>query len=179
MIFDGKCVAARTLPAYDMTHLEIGQWMPGEGGLWSARINFEAGVERYMRTTSELSIRQPSIQADYDVYLRSDILAYVKDPCEEDDTAGRFFLSATPANEDDLSDDSRERGLARSALNFDFHRYGVLSEGKCVIIRTLPDYPIVRVETGQWLEGKGHPWNGAIAVSEQRGTGRRGATGSE
>ena len=166
-IFDGRCVIARTLPSYPMTHIEIGQWTPGEGGLWSARINFEAGVERYMRIASEMSARRPAIESGYDVYLEGDILAYVKDPCEEGDTAGRFFLSVTPANEGDLSDDSRERGLTHNALNFDFDRYGVLSEGGCVIVRTLPDYPISRLETGQWIPGEGgRLWSGEITVSE-------------
>ena len=165
VIFDGKCVASRTLPAYAATHVETGQWLPGEGGLWSARINFEAGVEWYMRTAAELSV-QPSIQSNYNVYLQDDVLAYVKDPCEAEDTKARFFLSAMPVNESDLSDDSRERGFAHNAMNFDFARYGVLNEGKCVIIRTLPDYPIRRLETGQWLAGAGHLWNGAIDISE-------------
>ena len=166
-IFDGKRVITRTLPDYPMTHVEIGQWIPGEGGLWSARINFEAGVKRHMRIASEMSARRPSIESDYDVYWEDGVLAYVKDPCEESDARGRFFLSITPANEDDLSDDSRERGLTHNALNFDFDRYGVLSEGGCVIIRALPDYPIIRVETGQWIPGEGgRLWSGAAAVSE-------------
>ena len=137
------------------------------GALWSARINFEAGVERHMRIASEMSARRPSSESGYNVYPDGDILVYVKDPCEERDTAGRFFLSATPADAGDLSDDSRERGLTHNALNFDFDRYGVLSEGRCVIIRTLPDYPISRLETGQWLPGEGgRLWSGETAVSE-------------
>ena len=80
---------------------------------------------------------------------------------------GRFLLSITPSDDRDLSDDSRARGLPHNSLNFDFDRYGILSDGKCVIIRELPDYPISRIETGQWIPGEsGRLWDGEIAVSE-------------
>ena len=167
LIFDGKCVIARTLPNYRMTHIEIGQWTPQEGELWSARINFAAGVERYLRTAAELSERTPDIASDYGVHLTDNMLAYIKAPCDADDTRGRFLLSATPANARDLSDDSRERDLPHNSLNFDFDRYGVMSDGKCVILRELPDYPISRIETGQWIPGEsGRLWDGEIAVGE-------------
>ena len=35
---DGVCVAIRDLPDYPIAAIETGQWIPGEGGLWSARI---------------------------------------------------------------------------------------------------------------------------------------------
>ena len=38
---DGVCVAIRDLPDYPIAAIETGQWIPGEGGLWSARIAVE------------------------------------------------------------------------------------------------------------------------------------------
>ena len=73
---------------------------------------------------------------------------------------------------------SERTGLEYNSPNFDFSDSGVIFDGKRVAARTLPDYPIRRLETGQWLEGKGRLWNGAITVSERRRTGRRGAIGS-
>ena len=165
-IFDGKCVITRTLPSYPMTHVETGQFTDGEGTLWSARITFAAGVERHRRMAAALADKRPAIEADFDVHRVDRALVYIKSPCGADDTRGRFFLSAFPANESDLSDESRARGFAHNALNFDFARYGVTVDGKCVIMRDLPDYPISRVETGQWLTGRGHLWDGTIEVGD-------------
>ena len=165
-MFDGKCVITRTLPSYPMTHVETGQWTDGEGTLWSARITFAAGVERHRRTAAALADKRPAIEADFDVHHVDGALVYIKAPCGADDTRGRFFLSAFPVNEIDLSDESRARGFAHNSLNFDFARYGVTVDGKCVIMRDLPDYPISRVETGQWLTGRGHLWDGTIEVGD-------------
>ena len=168
MIFDGKCAIAWTLPNHPLTHIEISQWTPEEGEIWSARINYAAGVERYTRTAAALSERTPSIASDYDVYLAGgDRLIYVKSPCDADDVRGRFLLSVMPSDAADLSDDSRERDLPHNPMNFDFARYGILSDGKYAIIRELPDYPISHIETGQWIPGEsGRLWDGEIAVLE-------------
>ena len=37
-VFNGKCVATRRLPDYPISHIETGQFMPGEGELWSASV---------------------------------------------------------------------------------------------------------------------------------------------
>ena len=37
-IFNGKCMAARRLPDYDIARIETGQWMPGGERLWEAEI---------------------------------------------------------------------------------------------------------------------------------------------
>ena len=163
---DGVCVIKRTLPDYPLTHVEIGQWIPGEGGLWRTRINFDAGVARYMRAADALAGKTPSIRSDYDVYLEGGTLTYAKSPCEPGDARGRFFLSVFPTDPADLSEESRAAGRDHDAMNFDFHQYGVIADGRCVIIRTLPDYPTRRVETGQWIPGEGGLWEGVIEISE-------------
>ena len=38
-VFNGKCMATRRLPDYPISHIETGQWLPGEGELWSARVS--------------------------------------------------------------------------------------------------------------------------------------------
>ena len=37
-ILDGRCVIVRYLPGYAISRIETGQWLPGEGELWSVRI---------------------------------------------------------------------------------------------------------------------------------------------
>ena len=38
VIFDGKCMATRRLPDYDIERIETGQWIPGGERLWGAEI---------------------------------------------------------------------------------------------------------------------------------------------
>ena len=166
VMVDGKCVIARTLPSYAMTHVDLGQWTAREGTLWSARITFAAGVERYRRTAAALASERPAIESDFDVHADGGALVYIKSPCGADDARGRFFLSVFPKDGGDLSEESRARGLDHNALNFNFDRYGVRLDGKCVIMRDLPDYAISRVETGQWVPGGERLWEGEMAVGD-------------
>ena len=160
-IFDGKCVVVRDLPDYPISYIETGQWLPGAGGLWSARILFDAYYQPYRDALASLS-GQPAMRSDFDVYMEDGALTYVKAPCGEADARGRFFLSAFPADPDDLPQWARDAGLEHEPLNFDFAREGAIFDGKCVIIRDLPDYPISRIETGQWTAREGGLWSGEI-----------------
>ena len=69
---------------------------------------------------------------------------------------GRFLLSVFPVSTDDLPPESR--GVGHESLNFDFDSHGAIFDGRCVILRTLPDYPIAAVETGQWVPGGDKLW---------------------
>ena len=43
---DGGCVIIRYLPDYPISHLETGQWLPGEGELWRAKVPWAGYRER-------------------------------------------------------------------------------------------------------------------------------------
>ena len=164
-IFDGKCAVIRDLPDYPISHIETGQWTETEGGLWSARIILAGFHERYRRALAALP-GDPAIRSDFDVYLQDGALIYVKSPCAEGDTRGRFALSVYPADSIDLPKRARDDGLEHESLNFDFAEYGAVFDGKCAIIRRLPSYPIGSIETGQWIPGEGELWSGRIAVGD-------------
>jgi len=100
------------------------------------------------------------------IYQDGDALIYAKEGCGETDARGRFFLSVFPVDQDDLPQTARDAGLEHEPLNFDFHRYGAIFDGKCVIVRELPDYPISRIETGQWIPGEGGLWRVEIVVGD-------------
>ena len=102
----------------------------------------------------------------FDLYADGGALAYINEDCGESDARGRFFLSVFPANRIDLPQTARDAGREHQSLNFDFHRYGAALDGKCVIVRDLPDYPISRVETGQWLPGEGELWSARVAAAD-------------
>ena len=38
VVFNGKCMATRRLPDYDIARIETGQWIPGGERVWDAEI---------------------------------------------------------------------------------------------------------------------------------------------
>ena len=165
MALDGDCIIIRHLPDYPISHIETGQFTPGEGRLWSVKIPLSGYSERYERALSRLS-GEPAARSGFDIWLDGDTLTYVKENCDDADARGRFFLSIFPADRDDLPQPARDAGQEHQSLNFDFARHGALLDGKCVIIRRLPDYAISRIETGQWVQGEGELWRAGIVVSD-------------
>ena len=163
MRLDGGCLAVRRLPDYSISHVETGQYLPGESPLWSVKIPLAGYRERYERALSSLS-GEPSARSGFDIWLNDGALTYVKESCDEEDARGRFFLSVFPSDRNDLPQDARDAGRDHESLNFDFDRYGAIVDGGCVIVRYLPDYPISRIETGQWLTDEGELWKAEIAV---------------
>ena len=171
-IYDGKCVIVRDLPReYPISYVETGQFTPGESRTWSATIPLAGYRERYERALSRLS-GEPAARSGFDIWLDDDTLTYVKENCDEEDARGRFFLSVFPADQNDLPQSARDAGREHESLNFDFDRYGAILDGKCVIIRRLPNYAIIRIETGQWLPGEGELWSAKLENLTQR---RKGA----
>jgi len=154
---DDKCVVVRYLPGYPVSHIETGQFTPGESRLWSVRIPLAGYRERYARALAALT-GEPAARSGFDIWLDGGTLTYVKENCDDADTRGRFFLSIFPSDLDDLPQTARDAGRKHESLNFDFARYGAILDGRCVIVRYLPDYEISRIETGQWLPGEGELW---------------------
>ena len=164
-IFGGKCVIVQDLPGYPISRIETGRRADGEGVLWRAAILFDAYYERYRDALASLS-GEPAMRSDFDVYMKDGALTYVKSPCAESDARGRFFLSVFPADPSDLPQSAIDAGLKHEPLNFDFQRDGAIFGGKCVIVRDLPDYPISRIETGQWMDGEGELWSAGAEVGD-------------
>ena len=106
---------------------------------------------------------EPIITSNFDVYLRGDALAYVKEPCASSDVETRFFLHVTPVDADDLPADRKQHGFEN--LDFQFGPSDVAQGGKCVAIRDLPGYGIGHISTGQFGED-GRIWHGEFRVGE-------------
>ena len=111
---------------------------------------------------------EPIAESVFDLHLVGGALAYVKDPCGESDADAPFSLSASPSDPSDLPESARRRGLEHESLNFAFHRYGAVFDGKCVILRPLPEYPISVLETGQHAPGGGRLWTAAAHTDPER-----------
>ena len=93
---------------------------------------------------------EPLIRSDFDLYLDGGTLTYVKEACGPEDTAHRFLLQAVPASVEDLPLIYRQAGSR--PLDFRFGRFGVRLDGRCLIRRPLPDYPLRALEVARRLE---------------------------
>ena len=97
----------------------------------------------------------PLLRSQFDLYLDGLALTYVKEPCRPEDTVHPFLLRSFPAAVEDLPVIYREDGW--QPLSFRFARYGVRFngrfDGRCLIRRPLPDYPIRALEVGRLLPG--------------------------
>ena len=94
--------------------------------------------------------RQPTVRSIFDLYHREDMLIYVKKPCAWTDTEATFFLHMVPANARDLPADRKQHGFDH--LDFRFKDYSLPLDEGCVAVRALPDYPIIRIRTGQYTD---------------------------
>ena len=94
--------------------------------------------------------REPTVSADYDLYLDGATLTYVKETCPVEDLDERkFSLHLFPADAADLPAHQRESGFD----NWDFYLWegGARLDGTCVAVAALPDYEFTRIRTGQFV----------------------------
>ena len=100
-------------------------------------------------------------------------MSYLKSPCGAADAQAQFFLHVIPEDVEDLPADRRRYGFD----NLDFHyldfRYGksaaLAFSGKCIAKRPLPDYPIARIQTGQFTPDDGEIWRAEFPVGAEEG----------
>ena len=163
-VFDGKCVARRPLPDYPIARVRTGQSAAGGGAEWRVDIDLTAHTAAQATYEGILAgdYGQTVAQSDFDVYLRGNDLAYLKENCVAGDVEERFFLHIFPVDSADLPADWRERGFDN--LDFQFADHGAYAGDKCVAMRELPGYAIDRIRTGQFVSGEGRVWGAEFAV---------------
>ena len=168
-ILDGACMGIADLPGYPTSAIRTGQYISGGKTVWEVAINPPldgAAVVLYEEKYRAIASGEPAARSAFDLYLEDDTLYYLKEPCNADDVRGRFFLSVHPADVQDLPND-RSVINHHASLNFTFAPpIGVIFGGKCMASRRLPDYPIARIETGQWIPGGERLWRAEIVVGD-------------
>ena len=95
-------------------------------------------------------IGTPAMRSLFEVFIHENLLIYLRIPCSTRDFRNRFFLHITPSHAKDISEDLRQFGF--NVYDFNSFDPGVGSaafEGGCVVVRTLPEYEIDHVYTGQ------------------------------
>ena len=167
--YGGACFMTLRLPTYPIAAIQTGQWLPGEERLWEIFVNPPLNAEAlafYEKAYQDIAPSgEPAERSGFDLYLNGDTLSYLKAPCGEDDTRGRFFLSVYPADVRDLPKDRREIG--HDSLNFEFAPpVGAVFNGKCMATRQLPGYDIARIETGQWVPGGERVWDAELVIGD-------------
>jgi len=108
---------------------------------------------------------QPIIRSNFNLHLIDNSLHYVRDTCRPNDIQARFFLHILPHNTNDIPQHRQQYGFDN--LNFDFYQHGVRFDGKCLASVPLPNYPIARINTGQWTPGEGKLWEGEFPFQEE------------
>ncbi len=116
----------------------------------------------YSGRISELS--DPIIESDYTVYrLGNDLIYTVVGECKN--THARFFLHVMPLEENDLL--YRNRIIGFDNIDFSFSDLGWRTEEGCFAVRSLPQYDIARISTGQFDYSDGVIWSGVFDVEAQ------------
>ena len=160
--FDGKCLAAVSLPDYPIKEMRTGQHIPGQGDLWSVELIAAPDLEQLRGDYAALAAVRPTALGYFDLYLRDNRLLYLRETCAAADTAANFFLHIVPESPADLPAARRAAGFAHGG--FEFVRQGGHFDGKCLAAVSLPEYPIKEMRTGQHIPGQGDLWSVAIAV---------------
>ena len=158
--FDGKCLAAVPLPDYPIKEIRTGQFISGQGDLWSVELIAPADPEQLRAEYAALSAVMPAARDYFDLYWQDNRLIYLRETCAAGDTVAGFFLHIVPADAADLPADRRDAGFAHGG--FDFVRWGGQFDGKCLASVPLPNYPIADLRTGQYVAGQGELWSAVI-----------------
>ena len=115
-----------------------------------------AGHRDYYRAAYNDALANGTLlaRADFDIYVYNGALHYLKENCETLPISANFrtFLHIFPADPDDLPARRREAGF--DVRNFLSVEHLGFFDGKCILNRSLPDYPIARIMTGQKVEGE-------------------------
>ena len=105
----------------------------------------------------------PLARSTFDIHLGDRALIYLKRPCDADDAQAKFLLHIFPVDEGDLPPSRRQFGFDN--FDFPFHRRGEFLNGECIVERPLPDYPIDRIRTGQFVLGEAPQWKAEFPVN--------------
>ena len=160
--FDGKCLMVFRLPDYPIDQISLGHQLGQLGGknyFWG-NITELREVEKIIEDAGD-----PVMRAKFDVYLWENLLVYSREPCAPADISDTFFLHLIPADRDDLPKNRQKYGFDN--LDFNFAQVGGMSVGKCIARVFLPDYPITRIRTGQYIPDSGPVWEEETSVGSR------------
>lgn len=158
--FDNKCVIQVNLPDYDIIRIRTGQYakVSDESDeffpIWvqGASVTPISQKREFLSVYESVGDDIPIIRGVFDVYIDEDRgwLIYVREECERDDIQSRFLLHLTPRDINELPESRNQ--FRFDNLDFEFAEHGLRFGNKCVIQFDLPDYDIIRIRTGQYVQ---------------------------
>ena len=120
-------------------------------------------ADAYREIYRSLVSTTPVARSDFHIYLDGKTLTYLREPCYLQDVHAPFSLRVFPVQVHDLAHYHRRKGF--EPLPFEFSRYGVRLDDKCMLRLRLPDYPVRAIETGQMKPASGRLWRAAVRLS--------------
>ena len=111
---------------------------------------------------------EPAARANFQVYIADGAVAYLKEPCAAADAMQYeiFFLHIFPQDAANLPADRKEIGFVNA--DFKFADFGANLDGKCIAVAPLPDYPIERIRTGQYVAFGTTLWSAEVNANRDR-----------
>ena len=125
------------------------------GSVMASIVSNYNNVDDYLAAYDDIAANGTLLsRSDFDIYAYDRALYYLSANCAPPAATAdfRIFLHFFPINRADLPADSRERGFENR--DFRFRNHVAFFDGKCINGRSLPDYPIARIRTGQIVEGE-------------------------
>ncbi len=111
---------------------------------------------------------EPAARSVFDVYTSENTVAYLKSPCSAADVQAEFFLHVVPEDLEDLPADRRQYGFDNTHFRYGKHAALAFSD-RCIMKRSLPDYPIARIRTGQFTPEGDQIWMAEFPVGAVEG----------
>ena len=168
---DGICRARYYMPRMPISHILVGQRDSTRAILWSSEVVLDRAAFEKTLAAMLAAAGEPVIESGMDVHVHGRRIFYVSDDCEGTDGRTPFFLHVVPMREADMPPERIEHGYD----NLDFHQAGVTFGERCMVRWQLPDYPIRRIRTGQFVRDGGdgeqlrlrNLWEGGADIGEQ------------
>ena len=150
---DGECIARFYASRVPVSHILVGQRDGAKAMLWSGEIVLDRDAFEKTLAAMLAAAGEPVIASGIsgmDVHVDGRRIFYVSDDCEVADGRTPFFLHVVPMREADLPPERIGHGYD----NLDFQQAGATFGERCVVRWQLPDYPIRRIRTGQYIEAR-------------------------
>ena len=141
-----------------------------DGAVFKVNRNYAVRSDLYRSTYESIAgggHGAPAARSIFDVYFAGNTLTYLKEPCAAGNVRARFFLHVVPKDSADLlaGVNTAERPIFDN-LDFSFPDRGVILNGRCLAVVTLPNYRINHVRTGQFVAGEGHVWDETFSAPD-------------
>lgn len=158
---EDTCVASRALSGTAAgRRILVGQYKEdGSGHIW---LGSYYSAEYWSQRLEEAG--DPIIRSRFDVFKSRNSLMYSKVRCSEQDVKDDFAIRAYPVDVNSLSDDRKRQGFEE--LVYAFSEHGGRIGESCVMMVELPDYEVLRLETGQRTESGGWQWVGRARLAD-------------